>query len=82
VAGWRCKNTASGFRAKREKYPRIPHIKWQKYLDEARRMFGKKLNVASEMAAWMGEVGFDDAREETIKVRFLSRATFYGEGIC
>lgn len=45
-------------------------------------MFGKKLNVASEMAAWMGEVGFDDAREETIKVRFLSRATFYGEGIC
>lgn len=43
-------------------------MEWQKYIDEASRMFGKKLNVAAEMAAWMREVGFDDVREEVIKV--------------
>jgi hypothetical protein len=45
-------------------------MEWQKYIDEASRLFGKKLNVAAEMAAWMREVGLDDVREEVIKVRF------------
>lgn len=44
-------------------------MEWQKYLDEASGMFGKKLNVARDMAGWMSEVGFEDVREDVVKVR-------------
>lgn len=44
-------------------------MEWQKYLDEASGMFGKKLNVAREMAGWMSEVGFEDVTEHVVKVR-------------
>lgn len=43
---------------------------WQNYLDEASIMFGKKLNVAREMAPWMSEAGFEDVKEDVIKVCF------------
>lgn len=43
-------------------------MEWQNYLDEASVMFGKKLNVAREMAPWMSEAGFEDVKEEVIKV--------------
>ncbi|KIN05427.1 hypothetical protein OIDMADRAFT_25984 [Oidiodendron maius Zn] len=42
-------------------------MEWQNYLDEASVMFGKKLNVAREMAPWMSEAGFEDVKEEVIK---------------
>ena len=45
-------------------------MEWQNYLDEASIMFGKKLNVAREMAPWMSEAGFEDVKEDVIKVRF------------
>lgn len=56
-------------------------MEWQKYLDEASGMFGKKLNVASAMA-WMGEVGLKMSERKLSRFASLSRAPFYDQGVC
>lgn len=43
-------------------------VEWQQYLETASQSFGKRLNVAGSMAAWMREVGFADVTDEIIKV--------------
>lgn len=44
---------------------------WQSYLDQASLMFGKRLNVANEFKEKMIEVGFEDVRDDIIKVRLF-----------
>ncbi|KAL3420073.1 methyltransferase [Phlyctema vagabunda] len=41
---------------------------WQKHLDTASLMFGKRLNVANEFERKMIDVGFEDVRDDVIKV--------------
>jgi len=41
---------------------------WQQYLDEASSMFGKQLNSASQLKQKVIEAGFEDVRDDIIKV--------------
>jgi hypothetical protein len=41
---------------------------WQSYLDQASLIFGKRLNVANEFKEKMIDVGFEDVRDDIIKV--------------
>jgi N-acyl-L-homoserine lactone synthetase len=44
---------------------------WQRYLDQASLMFGKRLNVANEFKEKMINVGFEDVRDDIVKVCFF-----------
>ncbi len=47
---------------------------WQNYLDQASLMFGKRLNVANEFKEKIIAVGFEDVRDDIIKVRYFPRS--------
>ncbi|KAH8789719.1 S-adenosyl-L-methionine-dependent methyltransferase, partial [Hyaloscypha finlandica] len=57
------------FRSEEGELPADSKIaEWQSYLDQASLMFGKRLNVANEFKEKMIEVGFEDVRDDIIKV--------------
>jgi Methyltransferase domain len=59
------------FRSEEGELPKDSKIaEWQQYLDEASLLFGKRLNVASEFREKMIGVGFEDVRDDIIKVCF------------
>ena len=41
---------------------------WQRKLNQASRIFGKQMNVASDIAGWMRETGFVNVSDDTYKV--------------
>lgn len=43
-------------------------MEWQQYLDQASLMFGKRLNIANQFKEKMIGVGFEDVRDDIIKV--------------
>lgn len=46
-----------------------PCIKqWQQLVNDASVKFGKKMNVAHELKGWLVEAGFEDVREDIVKV--------------
>ena len=60
------------FRSEEGELPADSKIaEWQSYLDQASLMFGKRLNVANEFKEKMIEVGFEDVRDDIIKVRLF-----------
>ena len=57
---------------------KAPNTKrWQGLIDEASRRFGKRMNVAHLQKEWMEEAGFEEVRDEVVKVCLLF---FYFEG--
>ncbi len=59
------------FRSEEGDLPKESAInEWQGYLETASTMFGKRLNVAGEMAEAMREAGFENVTDDIIKVMF------------
>lgn len=44
-------------------------MQWQQYLDEASTKFGKRLNVATEIAGFVSDAGFTNVEEKLFKVK-------------
>jgi hypothetical protein len=44
---------------------------WQRHLDEASCLFGKRLNVAGELRQRMVDSGFTEVKDDVLKVCFL-----------
>lgn len=70
------------FRSEGAELPEDSKIaEWQRYLDQASLMFGKRLNIANEFKEKMIEVGFENVRDDIIKVCFPS-SMFGGLAVC
>lgn len=52
------------------KAPNVKH--WQELVDEASSRFGKRMNVAQYQKQWIEEAGFEDVRDDIVKVSQLN----------